>query len=449
MKDEVYRFIKKHPLLIVLLVALIFYIIWIWLPLGILHSWNESYYLTRVSHIIEGGSYLDGKFDNPPLFVYILTAFSKIIGVNIFVFRLFIIFCTIVTTFFIYQLGLIFGNKKIAITSSALFAFFPEIVLFSKIIQIEMFVIMLMICSFYFAVIGIKKNKKWFWASGLFLGLIVLTKFPMALVIIPIFYYMFYSKVEIKYYLFIIIETILVPLPWVVYVFMTNPYFFASGGGSSQNFFGLGLMHTEAPTYQLAMVVLAFFVFIFLIMLYQRKKPFSLEEKTLFLFALIFSGFFLLLPNHEYYLLPFFVPFFLFISLIYLKEKKWEKLKKIIGIFSVISLVFLIARPVYEVNWEEACNYVKDNFSKNITVYSTSPRVVDYYLSNKVIWLHPNNIENLTNNRSIIMFTRYDTINLRSTNIPKLIEEDFILLKNFEDKIFIYGSKNNTGEIIR
>jgi len=47
------------------------------------------------------------------------------------------------------------------------------------------------------------------------------------------------------------------------------------------------------------------------------------------------------------------------------------------------------------------------------------------------------------------MFTRYDTINLRSTNIPKLIEEDFILLKSFEDKIFIYGSKNNTGEIIR
>ena len=448
LKDEIYRFIEKYPLITILLISLIFYIIWIWLPLGVLHSWNEAYYLNRVSYINNGGSYLDGRFDNPPLFVYILTALSKITGVNIFVFRLFIMFCTIVTTLFIYKLGLLLKDKKTAIAASSLFAFFPMTVLFSKIIQIEMFAIMLMICSFYYTVLTVKQNQKYFLISGLFLGLLVLTKFPNALVFIPIFYYMYHSKIQIKYYLLIIIETIIIPLPWIFYVLITKSSFFNQGVSSSKNFFGLGMMHTDAPVYQIFLVVLAVLVFILLLIVYWRKKPSSLDEKTLFLFSLIFSSFFLLLPNHEYYLLTFFVPFFLLLSIIFLKGKKWKTLKKTIMVFMIISIVLLIIRPVYEVNWEEPCNYVKKNYSKDINVYTSNLRVVEYYLSNNVTWLHPDKIENMSKQKSLIMFTCYDKINLENINILEKIEKDFILLKNFENKIYVYGSKNISGENI-
>jgi 4-amino-4-deoxy-L-arabinose transferase-like glycosyltransferase len=84
------------------------------MPLGLLHSWNEAYYLMHTTYVADGGSYLDGGFDNPPLFVYILAGLSKFTSINIVAFRLFIVFCTLVTTFTIYTMGLLIGNKRVA-----------------------------------------------------------------------------------------------------------------------------------------------------------------------------------------------------------------------------------------------------------------------------------------------------------------------------------------------
>ena len=179
LKDELCSFIKKHPLCTISIIAFILYVLWIWLPFGLIHSWNEAYYTMRVIHIVEGGSYLDGGFDNPPLFVYTLLFLSKIFGISVILFRLFIVFCTLITIYVIYHIGLILGNKKIALVSSALYAFFPMTMIFSKIIQIDMFAVMLMTASFYFAILGIKKDIRWFFLSGFFLGLTVFTKIPM------------------------------------------------------------------------------------------------------------------------------------------------------------------------------------------------------------------------------------------------------------------------------
>lgn len=442
MKDKVLNFVQNHPLGTILLIAIILYIIWIWLPLGLVHSWNEAYYTMRVTHIVEGGSYLDGSFDNPPLFVYSLSFLSKIFGISITLFRLFIVFCTLVTTYIVYHIGNILGNKRVGLVSSAIYAFFPMTVIFSKIIQIDMFGIMLMTATFYFAILGIKKNKRWFFLSGFFLGLTVFTKIPMALVIIPTFYYMFYKKVEIKYFLLIIIETILVPLPWIAYVWTVNSSFLISGASSSSNFFGLGTMHSEVPYYQLSMILLAIFVLISLLILIWKRKPTSIEEKSLVLYFLIFSGFFLLLPNHEYYLLPVFAPLFIFIGLSYKKGDNWKKFKKIILIFLGISIILLVARPLYDVNWEESVDFVKENYSNNVTVYSTNPRVTEYYFQKKVNWLHPDQIADISENNTIIMFTTYDRIDLENVHVIVIIEEKFIFLRSFNDKIFVYGSKN-------
>ena len=373
------NFIKKHPLTTILLTAIILYIIWTWLPLGLIHSWNEAYYLQRVTHIVEGGSYLDWRFDNPPLFVYTLTGLSNIFGISATLFRLFIVFCTLSTTVIIYQISSLLGDKKTAIISASLFAFFPMTILFSKIIQIDIFAVMLMTASFYFTILGVKKDKKWFILAGIFLGLTALTKIPAALIFLPMVYYMFYKKTEIKYLLLIIIEAILVPLPWIIHVLLVKPSFLKTGASSSSNFFGLGNMHSNAPIYQLTMVTIAIIVTISLILYFWKHKPTSLEEKTLIFYTLIFSFFFLVLPNHEYYLLPVLPPLFIFIGLNYKKKDKWKKFKTILTIFIVISLAILITRPFYEVNWEEATNYVKENYPEDVIIYSTNPRVTTYY----------------------------------------------------------------------
>lgn len=442
MKDKLLNYIQNHQLGMILLISIILYTIWVWLPFGLIHSWNEAYYTMRVTHIVEGGSYLDGTFDNPPFFVYSLSFLSKIISINITLFRLFIVFCTLVTTYVVYHIGYILANKRIGLVSSAIYAFFPMTVIFSKIIQIDMFGIMLMTSAFYFAILGIKKNKRWFFLSGFFLGLTVFTKIPMGLIIIPIFYLMFHKKIGINYFMLIIIEAILVPLPWIAYVWSVNPSFFISGASSSSNFFGLGTMHSGVPYYQLCMILLAILFLLFLLIFIWKRKPISIEEKTLALYFLIFSGFFLLLPNHEYYLLPIFVPLFIYIVLSYKKKDIWKKFKKILILFLAISIILLIIRPIYEVNWEESVDFVKENYSNYEFIYSTNPKVAEYYFQKKVNWLHPNQIADISENNTIIMFTVYDKIDLENVKVMEIIEEKFVLLMSLNDKIFIYGSKN-------
>jgi 4-amino-4-deoxy-L-arabinose transferase-like glycosyltransferase len=436
MKEKIMDFIRRYPLIIILLTATIMYVFWSWSPLGVVHSWNEAYYLERTNYVVNGGSYLDGSFDNPPFFVYTLSFLSKFTGINLVAFRFFTIFCTLVTVCVIYLIGATIKDKKTGLISSALYAFFPMNVIFSKIIQIEMFGIMLMALSFYFTILG-TKNRKWFLLSGLFLGLTAFTKIPFALVFLPIFFYMIHKKTELKFFILMIVESILVVLPWAAYVLVTKPSFLNASSTSSKNFFGLGSMHVKGAPYQTVMIALAVLVFISLIIFFWKKKPKSAEEKALVIFAIVFSLFFVVLPNHEYYLLPVFVPLFLFLGILY--SKKDKKIKTILISFLVISIIFLAAKPLYDVNWQEASDYIKNNYPDNINVSSTNPQVMSYLLSRNVTWLTRAEI---STNNTILAFTFYDKITFDALDMNNFIEENFLLLKNFDNKIFIYRSKD-------
>jgi len=441
MKEKIIDFIRRYPLILILLTAAIMYIFWSWSPLGVVHSWNEVYYLERTDYVANGGSYLDGSFDNPPFFVYTLSFLSKFTGINLIAFRLFTIFCTLVTAFVIYLIGTTIKDKKTGLISSALYAFFPMNIVFSKILQIEMFGIMLMTLSFYFAILG-TKNRKWFFLSGLFLGFTAFTKIPFALIFFPIFFYMTHKKTELKFFVIIIVETILVVLPWTVYVLITKPSFL-SASPSSKNFFGLGTMHAKGAPYQTIMIVLALLVFVSLIIFFWKKKPKSGEEKALAIFTIVFSLFFVVLPNHEYYLLPIFVPLLLFLGVIY--SKKVKKIKTILVLFLIISIIFLAVKPLYDVNWQEAGDYIKESYPQNVNVSSTNPEVMSYLLSRNVTWL---TMDEISINNTILAFTFYDKITFDALNLNKFIEENFLLLKNFDNKIFLYGSKD-LAETIR
>ena len=438
MKEEIINFYNKHPFFSILISSLFLYILWIWLPLGVIHSWNEAYYLQRVTHLVDGGSFYDGIFDNPPLFFYTLTFLSKIFGVGEILFRFVIVFSTVITTVVLYHIMLLFTDKKTALSSMALYAFFPMNIIFAKIIQIDMFAIMLMTLTVYFSILGVKKQPKYFFIAGIFLGLTVFTKIPLGIIVIPILYYMYLNKINLKYYLILIIESIIIPLPWGLHVLMTNPSFLKSNAGSSTNYFGMGSMHSAAPYYQLAMTILAIATFIAILLFFYKNKPKTSEEKILALSTCLFSFFFVLLPNHEYYLLPVFVPLFIYIGINFKTKNKQKHLKKIIISFLIISIALLAIRPIYEINWKEPCGYVKENYDEDIVIFSSSPKVVEYYTNREVRWLHPDQKENITLQNSVVLFTRYDKTNLKSVGLLDFIEEKMVLVKNFEDKIYVY-----------
>jgi 4-amino-4-deoxy-L-arabinose transferase-like glycosyltransferase len=410
---------------------------WCWLPLGLLHSWNEAYYLLRVTTLVQGGSYYDGVFDNPPLFVYTLTALAKLGGVHELLFRFVSILCTLITTGFLYLISKVFLKNKAAIFSAALFTFFPMTVLFSKIIQIDMFAIMFMTASFYFAVVGTQKNRLWLLISGAFFGLGILTKFPTALVIFPLFYYWYRYHVQCKYIALFIGVSFVISLPWFLYTFIVNPAFLTAGVASSSNLFGLGSMHTDAPYYQLAMIVLAVGIFLLILVLLLKYKPNTVEQKTLALFSLVYAGFFLVLPNHEYYLLPVLVPLFLYIVL--RLHTKVKMLKTMVSTFLIISILLVIVRPVYEINWKKAVEELNE-YSDVDLVYSTNPAVIRYYIQKNVTWLHPELNASFSTHNVAVLFTWYDTFNLKDTQLFSFIEEHYVLLEDVDGKIFLYGS---------
>ncbi len=48
---KIKNFIGSHPISLIILIVAILYVIWIWMSLGLLHSWNEAYYLERITHV--------------------------------------------------------------------------------------------------------------------------------------------------------------------------------------------------------------------------------------------------------------------------------------------------------------------------------------------------------------------------------------------------------------
>ncbi len=434
-----WRLTSRSPpkaLLVVVVAALGLYLMWIWRPLGLFHSWNEAYYMMRVAHIARGGSYFDWGFDNPPLFVYVLTVLSRL-RLNLVFFRLFIVFCTLITTCGVYELGSVFADKKTGMAAAILYAFFPLTVVFSKKLQIDMFGVMLMTLSFYFAVIGVKQKRSWLHLSGVLLGLAVLTKFPFGLVAIPILYYLYRKDVGWKRILFTLSEGALVASLWAGYVVMTRPSFFDERVSSSSNFFGFGAMHAGAPLYQLAMVATAVLTLALLLALFFRRQPANVEERTLGVFSIVYALFFMVLPNHEYYLLPLLVPLFVYVALKW-QRGQWRKIA--IG-FLLVSLLLLACRPVYEVNWRRTTNYIETRYAaENITVYASNPRAAGYYLHRNVTLLTSRVDDGFPPN-AVVAFTCYDVANLKAVHLWEPIQEQLVLLKQWDDKMFIYGGE--------
>jgi len=391
---------------IFLIILPVFYFMWSWLQLGLFHSWNEAYYMLRTSGELV-------IFDNPPFFIYTLKFFAIIFGENLFVFRFFIILCTLAIIIITYLIGKEITSKKIAVLAALMTGFFPAYVVFSKILQIEMFAILFGMLALYFIF-----KDKWVF-SAIFIGLAIFAKIPMFVFLFPMIYYIYKTKPKIYviWYLFI---SALINIPWYLYTFLNNPEFLANRHGSSSNFFALGMGHNI--TYLIFMYLLIFVMVAAVIILYIKIKPKNVKEYTLYFIILLTTLFYAFLPNHEYYLLPLFPALFLLIS----ARLREVNLKKILGILLIASAILIIINPIYNVNYEEPCTYVKENY-QGVQLYATYPPVAEYYTGFKNI----KQVKNLGECESgSVLITTFGESSIVKCNIT--------LIKSFDNNIFIY-----------
>ncbi len=469
------------------LLSLLLRLGWIWLPLGVFHGWNEAYYIDRAAHIVEGGSYLDGYNDNPPLFTYTLACLIAVFGTNIPVMRAFVALCgasaavlVALTTKHALMLtgkgsGINTYDGNAHIYAGLLYSTIPLDVIFSKIIQIDTFAIMLSTASLYFAFSYLaaderctdgRKRPLLLSLSGIFLGLSCLSKLPMVLVMLPIAFLILRKSARpcgklltslkmtaffgsIPKALIAIFPTrrsafelsiVLVPIiaiqaAWYVYAFESAPAFLSRAVESQSNYFAL--YETYNPAYKRTVLIAACALLTSVAYYYWKYRPETNVRTALMLFSLSTCAFAVVFPNHEYYMLPTFVPLSIELAI----SSSMRTLKRFFALMLAGSIVFLAMQPALEVDFESTGKYIVDHYSNpsnmtnescELTIVCGSPPQLRYYTGMKIDEL---NESNLHTERTVVVLTIYDR--LWHPDLSSMIESRYVRSSD-DGKVTIY-----------
>ncbi len=402
-------------------------IIWINLPPGIFHGWNEVYYYFRAEHIINGGSYLNGLFDNPPLFTYALALLFKIFGANLIVGRLFIVFLSTSTTLLVYLIMVDAIEYEKRWDAAYFFSLFPLTIIFGKIIQIDFLLILFLLLATYYLL----KNN--FYLTGIFWGLALFSKFPALVFVFPLMYYFIIKKYNLSKLLIVIILAVAVNVPWYIYVLLTKPdflfYSLHQGGRwiipTVYDFIQNGLL------FRLAMALLMISILIFFILYLKIYKPKNFMERFFALYTFFFLLFATAFPIHIYYLLPSIAP----LSILLASKHKLLKISFVLGICGVL---IVSTQPVWDINYESiGRDILSININSNTTILSTTPPQLEFQIHRKVILLNIHNVEEIVNN-SILVITKYDYHISSNKDIMHLIKLKYIIyVKRSQYTIYI------------
>jgi len=395
--------IKEKVNCSILLTATILYTLWFFSPMSGQNAGNEAYYIVRVTHITNGGSYYDGLFDNFPLYTYTLFLYSKLVGISVLSFRLVSVFCLFIATFFTYKIGVILKDRKVAFLAISLFLFFPLVSFFGIKIGIDTFAVSLCVLAIYFTILAVKNDSRYYILSGIFLGLAVFAKLPFFVIAFPIFYYMYINKTKLRYYLLLIIEGGLIILPWSLYTLIMKPEFINNLVDSSSNLFGLGMIMLRSPLRQMVATTTGILVLVLLLIIWKKYKPVTNEEKLILSIAFAFSLLYLAIPNHYYYFLPLFIPLFLYLSV---KQVKW--LKEMLVIFIIISISIFGMCKIYVMDeTNQVVEHINENYDESVRIYSTNAFMLNYRTGQRYNITSIPRVDNSIKdyNNSVIMFT--------------------------------------------
>ncbi|MCC6721471.1 MAG: glycosyltransferase family 39 protein [Bacteroidia bacterium] len=229
----------KNPYLIISILSVIIFVPF----LGNVHlfDWDEINFAEAAREMILTENYrhvtinFEPFWEKPPLFLWFQVICMKIFGINEFAARLPNAVCGILTLNLIYYWGKKFFNSKLALFWVLLYAgsFTPHFYFKTGIIDpwYNLF-IFISVVQLYFVSQSLKMKNLRFFVCGIFLGLAVLTKGPVAIVIIGFCSLIFLIINNFKFYfslknlIVLVLSIVIVPIFWFLPDWINGDFWF-------------------------------------------------------------------------------------------------------------------------------------------------------------------------------------------------------------------------------
>jgi len=164
---------------------------------------------------------------HPPTFCYLVASFFFLFGEGLFVGRLLSTIFSVVILILVYRIAQEFGNKKTAILVTGVLTINPAFLYYSHSVYMEITQAFFNLMSVYLFLKAEKNGElKFFWLSGLFLGLSLITKYS-SLVLLLFFIFWFFIKYRSRFILKKEIYTFILPvigclLAWFVFGYVLD-----------------------------------------------------------------------------------------------------------------------------------------------------------------------------------------------------------------------------------
>ncbi len=232
------RFFTNDKILFAVIALLSFLLIFVGLGKNHLIPWDEAIYAKVAKNMVVNNDYLvphwdslsKGWFEKPPLYMWMMSGFMKILGFNSWSARLPSAIFGFLTVLLVYLMGKKFFNKTSAFISSLALVTTVHFLYYSRASMLDVTTTFFITLSLYFYWQAKNSEKNYFYfLSGLVIGLAVMTKGVIGLLpflviaLYEIFLFIFYKqkfsgKLLLKYF-FIIFSAFLVAFPWHYFMF--------------------------------------------------------------------------------------------------------------------------------------------------------------------------------------------------------------------------------------
>lgn len=220
------KFIKDHPLFIILFLALILRLVYLFVlqpPL----IWSDSAIYDKTAlNLIKGNGYMmdpgipfAGR--EPGYTLFFLVPIYFLFGHTVLAVQVFQIILSLLIIFLIYLLSKKYFSQKVAILAALFFTLYPPLIAYSSEILTEIPFTFLLIFSVFLILRSIEaRSKKMCFAGGIILGAATLTRLVSVFLpffLIPIFYFAFLNwRRTVQYFLLIFIAIAIFVIPWVL-----------------------------------------------------------------------------------------------------------------------------------------------------------------------------------------------------------------------------------------
>lgn len=338
-------------------------IIFVVLNVG-LSSWgltesSEARYAEISREMVVSGDYVHPRlleiqhYHKPPLTYWITAAGYKFFGINEFGARFFLQVSLIIQLLFVFKISLLlFKSEKIAFSSAIIYFSFPLVLIATRNLTTDAYLVTLILGSIYSWLVYKKKGKKLFlYVCYFLLGIGFLNKGPVSILPVLVFVatwkFIFKEKWSIKnHHILGIIIFALVSASWFIIVIREMPglwdYFFLKH--TVDRAVSAEVFHREQPFwYFLALaplVGLPWFVYSFILFIKRNNIRDSGEKKKINMLAWTVTILFLLFSSFSSKLIPYILPVFPLIAIIgaYFLETTSTK---IIRSFNTVYLIII------------------------------------------------------------------------------------------------------------